>query len=953
VTSLYDIFIQAISLPVEKQASFIDQTCKGNQPLIDEIKILITNDKTLAENDWSVLMADQFDTVSKHVTTLVGTAIGAFKLVELIGQGGMGAVYLADRIDEKFEQKVAVKIINYQLEHFIGKEALIREASFMAKLNHPNIGKVFDAGVSDEGYSYIVMELVKGNSLSTLWSNRNVKFKDKLNIFCRLCDAIHHAHQHQVVHADLKPANILVDNNNHIKVLDFGIARMFCNSDVPSQDVYKTYVKALTPIYACPEVKLGQRANTSSDIFSLGLILKDLISSQSESLKSKELMAIVEKASNVDNTLRYPTVLEIKYDIERYLCNKTVSAYPSSYWFKLKKFLFKRYPIPTLTGAIFLGTLTYLTANLFVSYENLKIAKAQSDLVVDKLSQLLEMADLKKTNGKELLASDLLDNAKKLVQEDKILNADSIARVKLTLADSYESIGNIADAKTLYQEVIDSVALLSESDIAFKAGGQLVQLYNYSNEFSLIEPNTSILINHLTFTEVNDLPSSPQQAVFYHYYLNGLKYHLYQSMPSDMGLEHINLLRNIKQYYWAELSVEQKGNVLGALGGALENQIPIGIEFNFEQTDEALFNSQYKPLIEEAVVALTQSIAIYTGLNNQIEVLKKQLVLGRAYIELDRFEDGQRMMNQALMNHKKIVGEKHPNNVHFYRMIAGFYAYDAPQLSYQSALQGVDLAIQHMATNPGLYLNSLEVLLFTLYNTGQFEQYQQEANKLFMAYLTLPTDKRDVNSVTLAAKIADEYLSIIGQAPDQLPAIVAQILIDLDSYIVGKASIPERTTELFSSSFKLYLHDLISSDNVVLSRIRYLEKQEPLISNNKRTVYFYNKKRLELFYLLSSTNDTDLMDGNALADLPQFTWGLKEQRYSANRLDVLIKEAKIAFNNNELEISKQTLVQIKALLDNRKLNTNNDWYKQYQQLMNAISNSKKSIELAKSEQSIF
>ncbi|MGI2170814.1 protein kinase domain-containing protein [Shewanella sp. MF05960] len=947
MTSLYDIFIQAISLPATQQRAFIHQQCEGEQALIDEINVLITNDNELAEHDWSRLMADQFDSLSNHVTALTGCFVGAFKLVKLIGQGGMGAVYLADRIDEKFEQKVAVKIINHQLESFIGKEALIREASFMAKLNHPNIGKVFDAGISAEGYSYIVMELVDGKPISTLWADNSVRLKDKLSVFCSLCDAIHHAHQNQIVHADLKPANILVDNRNQIKVLDFGIARIFCNSDEPSQQIYKTYVKALTPIYASPEVKLGELANTTSDIYSLGLILKDLLLCSDEYSKRVELHAIADKASSLDSSLRYLSVLDLKYDIERYLSHQNVTAYSGSYGFKLTKFVFKRYPIPTLTAVSFFAAITYLTVNLYIQFEDLKVAKNQSDLVVKKLSELLEMADLKKSNGKELLAVDLLDNAKKIVKDDKVLNADSIAKIKLTLADSYESIGNIAQAKTLYQEVINSVALLSDADMAFKAGGQLVQLYNYSNEFSLIDPNTSVLLDHLTFSGVEGLPDTPLQAIFYHNYLNGQKYHLYQSMPSDMGLQHINLLRNIKAHYWDELTDELKGNVLGALGGALENQIPIGIEFNFEQTDELIFDSQYKPLIEEAAVALNQSVEIYTGLNNQIEVLKKQLVLGRAYIELDRFEEGQRVMSQALNNHKKIVGEQHPNNIHFYRMIAGFYAYDAPQLSYQAAVNGVTLAETYLATNPGLYLNSLEVLLFTLYNIGDFEQYQQYANRLFNVYLTLGTDKRDIASVTLAAKIIDEYLSIIGKAPEHLPAIVTQILNDVDGLVSGKDNIPERTTALFTPAFNTYLLNLVTSQDLALTRIDYLQSQDVLTTTAKRDVYFYNKKQLELAYLLSESASTEVPPNIALAALPQFTWGAKERRNSANRLDVLIKEAKIALNYHDIAFSKRNITQIKTLLDNRNIQSNSNWYKQYQQLVDDVAVSERSVGLAK------
>jgi hypothetical protein len=238
-------------------------------------------------------------------------------------------------------------------------------------------------------------------------------------------------------------------------------------------------------------------------------------------------------------------------------------------------------------------------------------------------------------------------------------------------------------------------------------------------------------------------------------------------------------------------------------------------------------------------------------------------------------------------------------------------------------------------------------MLFTLYNTGDFDQYQQYAQLLFNVYLSLDDDKRDVASVTLAAKVVDEYLSIIGKAPEAMPEIVTHILNDVERLVSGHDNIPQRTTALFSPAFTAYLLDLTISQNLVLSRIHYLQSQGDMDTTEKRDVYFYNKKQLELAYLLSESANTVGKPDIALAALPQFTWGLKERRYSANRLDVLIKEAKIALNYHNISLSKRNITQIKTLLDNRNLDSNNDWYKQYQQLVDDVAAAEQSVKVAK------
>ncbi len=922
---LYDIFTHAISLPKHQVEQFINEACEDDIALKDEVNALLQNDNSTSNvNEWSELIANQFNDLAVDVTSLTGEQFGAFKLKKLIGQGGMGAVYLADRNDEKFEQKVAVKVINQQLESIIGKEALIREASFMAKLNHSNIGKVFDAGVTANGYSYIVMEFIEGHSISTLWADDEISFEYKLKAFCSLCDAVNHAHQMQVVHADLKPSNIFINTSNEVKVLDFGIARMFDSSlEKPSQ-AFKSYLKALTANYACPEVKCGELPNTYSDIYSLGKIFSDLLSLTPNTIGDKELAAIYEKTTQQNYQHRYPSVLDLKYDIERYLNHHIVLAYPASKWFKFKKFITKRHPIPSLTTVIIFSVVTYLASNLYYQHENLKIAKAESDLTVNKLSQLLEMADLKKSNGKELYAKDLLDNAKRLITEEENLSHDSIAKIKYSLANSYESLGLISQASSLLSEIINSVANLSDKDIAYQAGEKYILQLLYSNEFHLIQSKTNILIDNLNFSRIDDLPDTLAQSKFYHQYLNGVKHHLHQSKTSTLGAQHIKLLRNIKEHYWNQLDPNTKGTILSSLAGALLNQVPNGIEFSFEQIEQTAFDNVSLPLINEAIEVLEESIKWYELQDNQIAVIRMKMTLGRALIELDNFNEGKEHMESALFSLQKIIGKSHPNNIQFYRIMAGFFSYDAPKLSVDYALKGVDLAKNNQQVQPGQYIHALDALLYSLLNYGDFNQYNTVSNELFDYYLAIPKEVRTIESLHVVAKTLENYPYLFRKSPLKINQLVKQVNLDFSQFILGDEKSPKRITRLVNKNLITYFNALSQGEDIIDARISYLKNTLKQKNHNARELFFNKKHQLELTLLT-----TELATGSTILDkkemLPQFLWSDKELNKSSYRLDVLLKMASINQILGNKDGTKKLLIKAEELIKNKGLFKENSW----------------------------
>jgi serine/threonine protein kinase len=206
-----------------------------------------------------------------------GDVVGQFKLVELIASGGMGIVYRAGRADGAFEQQVAVKIISAPIAHEDVKRRFLAERQILATLHHPHIVGLLDAGLTDEGQAYLIMEFVDGVPITMYCRDRALAIDDRLRLLRQVCDAVHYAHAHFVVHSDLKPANVLVTSDGIPKVLDFGIATLL---EAPAPVKPPSAARGsgpLTPNYASPEQLRGAEVTIASDVFGLGMLMFELL----------------------------------------------------------------------------------------------------------------------------------------------------------------------------------------------------------------------------------------------------------------------------------------------------------------------------------------------------------------------------------------------------------------------------------------------------------------------------------------------------------------------------------------------------------------------------------------------------------------------------------------------------------------------------------------------------
>ena len=260
--------------PVEREA-WLTKACAGDEALYKEVLRLMSHEKT-AVNFMEESPFDEVVRRQREERSMIGRQVGSYKIIEEIGRGGMGAVYLAQRADEQYESLVAVKVIKRGMDTDHILRSFRNERQILAYLNHPNIVRLFDGGTTVDGLPYFIMGYINGQPIKEYCDEKRLSVDERLNLFLKVCSAVQYAHQNLIVHRDLKPSNILVTEEGVPKLLDFGIAKIL-SQDNTDQEQTATMARAMTPEYASPEQVRGERVTTASDIYSLGVILYELL----------------------------------------------------------------------------------------------------------------------------------------------------------------------------------------------------------------------------------------------------------------------------------------------------------------------------------------------------------------------------------------------------------------------------------------------------------------------------------------------------------------------------------------------------------------------------------------------------------------------------------------------------------------------------------------------------
>ncbi len=275
------VFERVLELPANQRTAALERECEADKELLREVESLLEAHAQAAsfiDSPGLLLSVDLLDWPGAALSA--GHMIGRYRIIKEIGRGGMGEVYLAARADEQFEQHVAVKLIKRGMD----TDAVVRhfrnERQILAGFDHPHIARLLDGGTTDDGLPYFVMEYVEGVPVDEYCDARGLSITERLNLFREVCEAVSYAHRHLVIHRDIKPSNILVSDEGVPKLLDFGIAKILHPGDGETAAT-KTGMRLMTPEYASPEQAQGRQVTTLSDVYSLGVVLYEVLTGHS------------------------------------------------------------------------------------------------------------------------------------------------------------------------------------------------------------------------------------------------------------------------------------------------------------------------------------------------------------------------------------------------------------------------------------------------------------------------------------------------------------------------------------------------------------------------------------------------------------------------------------------------------------------------------------------------
>ncbi|MEO6393515.1 MAG: protein kinase [Pyrinomonadaceae bacterium] len=470
-------FELALAQPEQNRIEFLRATCQGDNELFEEvISLLNAHDKTehLIEKHCFDIAGNILPSSHRYE----GRQFGHYKIIREIGRGGMGAVFLAERSDGEFQQKVALKIIRQGFTNGELEKYFRRERQILASLNHPNIAKLLDGGVSETGELFLAMEFIEGETL--LAFAESLSLGEKLGLFLKICGAVAYAHRNLVVHRDLKPSNILVTRGNEPKLLDFGLAKLLDENLLDDVTQTQTAFRALTPAYASPEQLRGASVTTASDIYSLGVVLYEMLSgerpfdlekksldevlrtiTQTEPLRLSQIRDpklqtqhlrgdienIVAMALRKEPERRFESVEAFADDIERHLSHRTVSARPNTVKYRASKFL-RRNKIAAAAAAL---VIVALVSGLAIALWQAKKAGRQRDRAEKRFNDVRQLSNsllfeiapkIERLNGsteaREILVKRALEYLDSLAAESQ-----SDLALQSELASAYEKIGEL------------------------------------------------------------------------------------------------------------------------------------------------------------------------------------------------------------------------------------------------------------------------------------------------------------------------------------------------------------------------------------------------------------------------------------------------------------------------------------------------------------------------------
>ena len=510
-----ELFLRVTALPEAGRAAAVDEACRSDSALAREVRSLLDHAREMGSFLEEPALGADFGLTSPDDDDLTGQLVGRYRIERCIGSGGMGTVYLGTRADAEFHQRVAVKLVKRGMDSDEILRRFRAERQTLAALHHPNIALLLDGGVTDAGQPYLVMEYVEGEPIDRYCDRHRLTVEARLALYLTICDAVRHAHQNLVIHRDLKPANILVSRDGIPKLVDFGIAKLIAPGERPHATTPQE--RRLTPEYASPEQVTGRPVTTSSDIYSLGVILYELLcghqpyrfptrtpaeiervvadgtatrpseavtrvereadaqrdvtpdgvghsrSVRPEALARRlrgDLDTIVLMALRKEPERRYASVDHLAGDIRRHLAGLPVSAHRDTFGYRFAKFS-RRHRVGTALGAVAVlllggavGLVIWQARVASRQRDAAVAANEQSAATVEFLQQMLASVDPGE-RGPAVTVREVLDEAAVRVETELAGQPLVQASLRTTIGRTYLSLGLLDASETQLRRALE------------------------------------------------------------------------------------------------------------------------------------------------------------------------------------------------------------------------------------------------------------------------------------------------------------------------------------------------------------------------------------------------------------------------------------------------------------------------------------------------------------------
>lgn len=530
----------------KNRTAFIKEKCNDDESLITEVFAFIESIEESAGlwedllNSNMVIAEDMAGELSYSSATgnhILPRSIGPYRVKKLIAKGGMGNVYLAERKKADFHKNVAIKIVRKEINSQVTIQRFIQERSILSSLNHPHIAQLLDGGITDDGRPYFVMEFIDGVPITQYCNLNSCSLSERLSLFVKMCDAVQYAHTNFVVHRDLKPSNILVKPDGNLKILDFGIAKL-TEGKLDEQSLIQTHegYRMLSLNYAAPEQITGEPVTTSTDVYSLGLLLYQLVTDKrAYNLKDKNLIeaekiirendpkkpsavnkewrkllqgdldAIIMKSIRKEPEQRYESARLMLDDIEAYLNDKPVSARHGTFYYKTEKFV-RRNKVNLSFAAVIFALLVIIPSYYAqMINEERRIAEAEAqkaEQISGFLVGLFEGADPfgdTEEFGLDTDIGSMLELGEKRIDAELSNQPEVKAALNSTIGRVYFSLGEFDRAEELYSEALQ----IAESDglerdlplYTFRLGRVYQQIANNRGADSLLKKSIELFEN--------------------------------------------------------------------------------------------------------------------------------------------------------------------------------------------------------------------------------------------------------------------------------------------------------------------------------------------------------------------------------------------------------------------------------------------------------------------------